>query len=128
MTGIEEREIVRFQRHVAFGNMFECWEWTGARTGGNQRDYNRHGGKPYGVFYFRRRAFYAHRFAAAIAKGIHPLLLTFHDVVMHRCDNPSCVNPAHLEIATQLENVRDAHRKGRARNGAMSPTCEGVPF
>lgn len=34
-------------------------------------------------------------------------------VVMHMCDTPACVNPFHLEVGTQLANIKDRHSKGR---------------
>jgi hypothetical protein len=44
------------------------------------------------------------------------------DVIMHTCDNPSCVNPAHLKIGTQKENMHDMIAKGRQH----FPGCGGL--
>lgn len=52
---------------------------------------------------------YAHRVAYVIAKGDIP----DGAVVMHSCDNPRCVNPDHLSLGTQSDNLSDAARKGR---------------
>lgn len=41
--------------------------------------------------------------------------------VLHRCDNPSCVNPDHLFIGTQLDNIADRDRKGRQARGVRHP-------
>lgn len=78
-----------------------CWLWVGAGTGTG-----------YGHFMERPgREVRAHRFSWQLANGPVP-----HGMcVLHRCDNPSCVNPAHLWLGTQLENVADMVRKGRAQ-------------
>jgi hypothetical protein len=51
----------------------------------------------------------AHRLAHALATGD-----VTAEVVMHTCDNPSCVNPAHLRSGTHMENMADMRAKGRA--------------
>lgn len=52
----------------------------------------------------------AHRVSFEIANGVK---LEPGQVVMHLCDNPSCVNPDHLRAGTQKENISDMFRKGR---------------
>lgn len=72
-----------------------CWEWTAFRLSNG-----------YGLLHTGL----AHRFSWKIANGEIPKGL----FVLHKCDNRSCVNPAHLFLGTQLDNMRDMHSKGRA--------------
>ena len=85
-----------------------CWEWTAAK--------NRKG---YGVFVLTDplRQVKAHRWAYADAAGIGLASLDGL-VVRHRCDNPGCVNPAHLETGTVADNNRDRAERGRSAASA----------
>jgi hypothetical protein len=75
-----------------------CWEWLGAITGG------------YGSFDHRR----AHRVSWEMHNGPIPVGEGAHGTcVLHRCDNPTCVNPAHLFLGTNRDNALDRERKGR---------------
>lgn len=77
-----------------------CWEWMGRKS----RGYGSLTRKtPHGTF------IRAHRYAWYLANGPIPDGM----VICHKCDNPGCVNPAHLFIGTQDQNNKDRAAKGR---------------
>lgn len=94
---ITDRDVDRFQKFVVREN--GCLVWRGAKNG-------RTG---YGIFRFHG-VVYAHRFALKSATSV----LKDEDVVMHSCDNPPCVNPAHLSHGTASLNAKDMYNKGRS--------------
>lgn len=67
----------------------------------------------YGVMTYRGRSHKAHRLMMTAFTDIPQGM-----VVMHSCDNPSCIHPSHLRIGTQRENVHDCIQKGRFKPGA----------
>jgi len=77
----------------------DCWLWRGL--------IDRNG---YGRIGDNYRVALAHRFAYEAAIGPIPAGLD----VLHSCDNPPCVNPAHLRVGTHAENMADMVRRGRA--------------
>ena len=78
-----------------------CWIWNNATTNGG-----------YGVFTHEGRKHYVHRVVAKLAINSE----IDGAVVCHKCDTPSCVNPEHLFVGTQKDNMSDASRKGRIRH------------
>ena len=76
----------------------ECWVWNGAQCG--------QGG--YGQMWAEGRNRRAHHVALWLREGVWP-----DDVVMHLCDNPSCVRYEHLRAGSQKDNMADAVKKGR---------------
>ncbi len=78
-----------------------CWLWTAARQARGMR---------YGVFGAGGKTFSAHRFSYALNVG--PIPDAAH--VLHRCDNPICVRPAHLFLGDHAINNADMRDKGRS--------------
>lgn len=64
---------------------------------------------PYGRMKHKGVSHYTHRVAWTLAYGPIPPGM----VVQHSCDNPACVNPHHLRVGTQHDNVHDSMSKGR---------------
>lgn len=77
-----------------------CWEW--------QKSKNPCG---YGQLKYRGILERAHRISWIVFKGSIPEGMS----VLHTCDNPGCVNPNHLWLGTQGDNMKDMHNKGRHR-------------
>ena len=83
-----------------------CWVWMGTTTV-----------RGYGQIEHKTKKLYAHRasyeaFVGEIPQGMY---------VCHTCDNVSCVNPNHLFLGTQKQNLQDMARKGRSTRGEKNP-------
>lgn len=108
----------RFYARVSPEPNSGCWLWAGGYfVSGYGSFHDRHTAE--------RRRWRAHRLSYVIHFGpIVPDEL----YVLHRCDTPGCVNPDHLFLGTQQDNIADCYSKGRARErprgvGALGLNC-----
>jgi hypothetical protein len=106
-AGLSKRQIpnafiARF--HGKYATSDGCWLW---QTGKFARGYGMCNlGRD---FRGKQHTEYAHRVAYVLAHGDIPA----GAVVMHTCDVPACVNPSHLALGDQGDNIRDCYAKGR---------------
>lgn len=96
-ASVKESLRERFER-VGWTEEGACWLWNGRR--------DRIG---YGVLDYQNRTELAHRIAYTARIGPIPE----GHVVRHTCDNPPCVNPEHLLLGTQRENMNDMTERFR---------------
>lgn len=105
---VAQRFFTRFEIDDKTG----CWKWIGTQ---NNSGYGVIAGKLNGKRYVPAgQQMLAHRVSWILHNGDIPKGEGAHgSVVMHICDNPLCVNPKHLRLGTQGENVKDMMAKSR---------------
>ena len=97
---LEEKETLRrrlFDRTQP-DHISGCLNWTGALNSNE-----------YGRIRIQKRMFYTHRLAYVLFIGN----ISDNLSILHKCDNPRCINPEHLFIGTLLDNSHDSRTKGR---------------
>lgn len=98
---IEGKVRARFDRSWIPEPNTGCWLWVAAERSGYGQFYTRHNGE--------RDCFLSHRLSWLLHNG--PIPPGLH--VLHKCDTPLCINPRHLFLGTQRDNLEDMTRKGR---------------
>lgn len=93
-------QLERFHSSYSVSQDTGCWEWKLALSLDG-----------YGRCYFDGVSVRAHRLSYQIHYGEFPR----HFLVLHKCDNARCVNPAHLELGDQKENMKHKKERNRAK-------------
>jgi hypothetical protein len=105
---LHARRLKKFWERVTKAGADDCWLWNGYKN--SATGYGAIGW--YGKGDKRSAHEYAHRVAWELEHG-HAA--PAGKVVRHKCDNQLCCNPAHLELGTQLDNIKDRQERGRHR-------------
>lgn len=108
---IDKDDIDKFLSKIApnpDNNLDACWFWLG---GNHDKD-----GEDYGAFYAKKTQFKAHTLSYYLFKGEIPEGM----VVRHTCDVKACVNPRHLVLGTQSDNLQDALKRERLPNHKLN--------
>lgn len=84
----------------------DCWVWTA-----HKHPFG------YGMIMVNGIPTGCHRISWELTNGPIPHGMS----VLHKCDNPSCINPSHLFLGTQDDNMKDRSKKGRAPKGESHP-------
>jgi hypothetical protein len=102
---VSDYDRSRFEERAGPLNERGCRPWLGSKDS-----------QGYGILWMtsgpkRKKNALAHRLSYAMQRGE----VSGRTVVMHKCDNPICVNPDHLEGGSQQDNIRDRDRKKRQK-------------
>jgi hypothetical protein len=93
---LDDAIVQRFLSFVKKDN--DCWIWTGAANSCGRA-----------TFTIRDKSYVSARVMYKLHHNVDPE----NDKVCHTCDNPLCVNPEHLWLGTQIDNIKDRDSKER---------------
>jgi predicted XRE-type DNA-binding protein len=103
---IDKSLLRRFWSKIDKSCKSGCWEWTAHFSGG------------YGRLRIFRDGSWRYANANRLSWEIHYSEIPDGLFVCHKCDNMKCVNPEHLFIGSQLDNMKDCSNKGRQAKGS----------
>jgi len=99
----------KWNRYVDKKSKDECWEWKGYKDKDG---------------YGKMRVEKTNKGAHIVSFYIHNGYIWPEKLILHSCNNPSCVNPNHLREGTQVENMKDRTNSGNAPSGEKHPNCK----